>query len=480
MLLLPSMNTIFYPISNYSRRIILLAIVLTSNELAARAQSFAPVVTYSAGNFVAPLDVTLSDVNRDGNADIITANGSANAAGVLLNNGNGAFRSVVQYSTGGSSFPQSVSAGDLNGDGFPDIVTANYIANSVSVLLNSGNGTFQSAVAYPTGSASAPYAVTTGDINADGKLDIVTANYNNNTVGLLQGNGNGTFQPIVTYSAGPATSPQSVAVADVNGDGQPDVVTGNYFGNSAGVLLNDGFGSFQPIVLYTTGSNHTHRAVVFDVNSDNNPDIVVASFNNNSAGILLGNGNGTFQGVVSYPIGPNQYSYGVAVADVNSDAKADLIAINGNSNAAQVLLGNGNGTFQPYRSFSTGAGTAPIAVAVADLNSDGKPDIVSANNSTNAVSVLLNNSGTVSANRSRQALSDVQVYPTRATAHVTVRLSTARKLNAVLLEELGRPVRQYELLQQTNTIATDGLPRGLYLLRLAGQEGARTVRVMLE
>lgn len=90
---------------------------------------------------------------------------------------------------------------------------------------------------------------------------------------MLLGNGNGTFQPIVTFSAGTGTNPQSVAVADVNGDGQSDVITGNYFGNSVGVLLNDGFGSFQPIVLYTTG-NHTHRAIVSDVNADNRPDII--------------------------------------------------------------------------------------------------------------------------------------------------------------------------------------------------------------
>lgn len=469
---------ILYPISSHSWRTILLVSLLMSDKLVTQAQSFAPVTTYSVGTFVVAADVTLVDVNRDGRVDIITANSAASSAGVLLNTGNGTFQPIARYSTGGNTYPQSVATADLNSDGFPDIVTANYPANSVSVLLNSGNGTFPAFTTFTTGSANAPYAVATGDINADGRPDIITANYNTNTVGLLLGNGNGTFQPIVTFSAGTGTNPQSVAVADVNGDGQSDVITGNYFGNSVGVLLNDGFGSFQPIVLYTTG-NHTHRAIVSDVNADNRPDIISANFNNNSVGVHLGNGNGTFQTVSPYPIGPNQYSYGVAAADFNGDTKADLVAVNGSSNAAQVLLGNGNGTFQSLRSFTTGSGTTPNAVAVGDLNGDGKPDIVSANGGNNSVSVLLNTMPL--ATRSNISLPSFRLWPNPVSngqpCYVagTTSVTEARQLRVRAVNAVGASVYQATLPLIIGAVHQPlpefWLPEGMYIFHISLCDG---------
>nr|GFD31474.1 hypothetical protein [Tanacetum cinerariifolium] len=134
-----------------------------------------------------------------------------------------AFTPATSYSTGSSSNPQAVAIADVNADGKPDIITANYISNSVGVLPGNGNGTFQTGVSYSVSITSSPCAVAVADVNADDKLDIITANYNSASAGVLLGNGNGTFQPAVSYLMGTGF-PTGVAVADVSGDGKPDIV----------------------------------------------------------------------------------------------------------------------------------------------------------------------------------------------------------------------------------------------------------------
>jgi hypothetical protein len=452
------------------------ALVLTGSTSAAFGQSFAPFIAYSSGTYVIPLDIVLADVNGDTKPDIIMAGGGSNAAGVLLNTGDGTFQPVVRYSTGDSSYPQRVAVSDLNSDGKPDIITANYLGNSMGVLVGNGNGTFQPVVTYPTGSYSAPSDVAVGDINYDGKPDIITANYNNSTVGLFINNGNGTFQPIVTYPAGANCNPNSLVATDVNGDGKTDIVTGNYFGEAAGVLLNDGYGSFQPIVLYATSTgDHTYNIAVADINSDGKSDIIAANLNNNAVGVMLGNGNGTFQSMATHVIGPNQYGYSVAVADMTGDTKPDLIVVNGSSNAAEVLPGNGNGTFELFRSFYTGSNSAPNVVAVADLNGDNKLDIVTGNNNNNTISVLLN--ATVLAARSSIPQAQLDLWPNPSSVGEAFTLSTpslpaaASRLEAILFNSAGQRVSSITLPVArgiaSGKLATLGLLPGLYMLRLS-------------
>jgi hypothetical protein len=467
---------IYFKQSFYTRWQWLLMLVLAGLASTAAGQSFAPFVAYSSGTYVIPLDVVLADVNGDAKPDILLAGGSSDAAGVLLNTGSGTFQPVVRYPTGGGGYPQGIAASDVNSDGKPDIITANYLGNSVSVLLGNGTGAFQAAVAYATGSYSAPADVAVGDVNSDGKPDIITANYNNATVGIFINNGNGTFQPIITYSAGPNCNPISVVATDVNGDGKADIITGNYFGNAAGVLLNDGYGSFQPIVLYPTSiGDHTHNVAVADLNSDGRPDIITANANNNAAGVMLGNGNGTFQSMVSYVIGPNQYSYNVAVADITGDTKPDLVVVNGSSNAAEVLPGNGNGTFQLSRSFGTGSNSAPNKVAVADLNGDNKLDIVTGNNNNNTVSVLFN--ATVLATQPIAIRVQLDLWPNPSPAGEAFTLSApslpaaASRLEATIFTLAGQRVSSSTLPVAQGSargkLSTAGLPPGLYMLRLS-------------
>jgi hypothetical protein len=316
------------------------------------------------------------------------------------------FLPVVTYDSGGDE-SHSVAVADVNGDGKPDLLVANYCVSSnncaegsVGVLLGRGDGTFQPAVAYSSGgSTTASLAV--ADLNGDGKPDLVVASQSG-SVGVLLGIGDGTFQPVVTYSAGGAVS-VSVAVADVNGDGKPDLLVANQcdtgVGNcknpSVGVLLGTGDGTFQAATTYAALDGLDSLAVA-DVNGDGKPDLLVTSgSNNNNIGVLLGNGNGTFQPVVAYSSG-GEGAMSVAVADANGDGKPDLVV--GNTclinncafGSVGVLLGNGDGTFQPAVAYNSG-GSGAWSVAVADVNGDGIPDLVVVSYFYYTVDVLLGN-----------------------------------------------------------------------------------------
>ena len=278
--------------------------------------------------------------------------------------------------------PAAVAAGDVNGDGKLDLMIANSGSNNVSVLLGNGDGTFQAPANYSAGNT--PVSVALGDFNGDGKLDLVVANSNSGSVSVLLGNGDGTFQTAIAYSTD--VSPNYVAVADLNGDGALDFVVANASGNDVSILLGNGDGTFQTAVNYPVGSTPDFVGLG-DFNGDGIVDLAVTNQGSNNVSVLLGNGDGTFQTAVNYSAGnaPNS----VAVADFNGDGVLDLVTTNNADNTVGVLLGNGNDTFQP--SVNYGVGASPNFVALADIDGDGKLDLVVASSNGNYVSVLLGN-----------------------------------------------------------------------------------------
>ena len=282
--------------------------------------------------------------------------------------------------------PFAVSVADLNGDGKADLVSANTNSNNVGVLLGNGDGSFQSQVAYPTGVQ--PFAVTVNDFNGDGKADLATANYGNNTLSVLLGNGDGTFQSQVAYPGG--NLPGGIASGDLNGDGKIDLAIAVTGSSNIGVRLGNGDGTFQPIVTYPAGPNPRGIAIA-DFNGDGAPDIVTPNSGNGTASVMVGKGDGTFAAPVSYPTGTSPYA--VAVSDLNGDGKLDFVIANTNSSNVSVLLGNGDGTFQPPVAYAT-SGAQPEGVAVGDFNFDGKLDIVTANVSGSVSEFLGNGDGT--------------------------------------------------------------------------------------
>jgi hypothetical protein len=243
---------------------------------------------------VSPFAVVAADLRQNGNVDLITANKSSNDVSVLLGTGHGGFTPDPFSSPGlpaGSfavgSGPFALAVADFNGDGVPDIVTANFTGSNVSVLLGSGNGAFQNQETLHTDIT--PLSVAVADLTGDGKADIVTANYLSNDVSVLLGNGDGTFQPARNFAAGNGT--KGVAIADVNGDGRPDIITVNAKDDNVGVLLANGDGSFSPGGSFPIGSVPKGLAVA-TLTGDGIPDVVTANYQGNDVSVLLGTGNG--------------------------------------------------------------------------------------------------------------------------------------------------------------------------------------------
>jgi archaellum component FlaF (FlaF/FlaG flagellin family) len=272
------------------------------------------------------------------------------------------------------SEPFFAAAGDFNKDGKLDVVLADFANSQVSVLLGKGDGTFQTPVYYSVGFE--PRSVAVADLNNDGNLDLAVSGEigpGNGCIFLLFGNGDGTFEPATNVPLNAYSS--FVAVGDFNGDGIPDLLAADE--PYISVLLGNGDGTFQPPIDNDSFSPIPPSAVgIGDFNGDGKLDVVVggSEFTTSQATVLLGNGDGTFQTGTSFPI-PGGIST-IAVGDFRNIGVLDLAMGSGVGSGVSVFLGNGDGTFQTLRFYGT-AGSVDWA-AVGDFNSDGKLDIATA------------------------------------------------------------------------------------------------------
>jgi hypothetical protein len=383
--------------------ILIMALVSPARaQITSNPPLFQSAVSYGSGGANGG-SIAVGDLNGDGKLDLVVANRCISeddcpndqaddifghrTVGVLLGNGDGTFRPVVTYDSGGYTsifFADSVAVGDLNGDGKLDILVTNPCSvcsgGTLAVLFGNGDGSFGWPMMYNSFGFN-PFSVALKDVNGDGSSDLLVANLcyqtptcselgctcEKGSVGVLLSDGHGGFSSVRTYDSG-APWTRSIAVGDVNGDGKPDLVVAN--DGRLGVLLNIGDGTFQAAVTYLTSGSPARSVALGDVNGDGKPDLAVAS-DSGGVDVLVGNGDGTFRAAATY--GVSGIVPSVALGDVNGDGKPDLVVAASN---VWVLLGNGDGTFQSPVFFSLG-GHWTYSLVMADLNADGKLDLMS-------------------------------------------------------------------------------------------------------
>jgi hypothetical protein len=310
----------------------------------------------------------------------LAAAGLACAQGVAFN--------PATYSVG--PLPTYVLAADVNGDGWPDLVSVeNLSRGTLTVLTNDGTGNFVLSAILNVGTN--PVCVVAVDVNGDGSLDLVCADFGGSSrfaaLTILTNDGTGVFGSNATVSL--PSSPVSLAAADVNGDGSPDLIVANQVANTLTILTNNGSGVFGSNATLVVGSEPS-SVVAADLNQDGKPDLVCANFGANSLSVFTNNGSGTFGSNATLKVGTSPFC--VVAADVNGDGIPDLVSVNYGSNSVTVLQNDGHGGFNSSATYAVGV--QPESVVAADLNGDGRLDLACANyhaGGPGSVTVLTNN-----------------------------------------------------------------------------------------
>ncbi|NDC39574.1 MAG: hypothetical protein EBZ48_16300, partial [Proteobacteria bacterium] len=336
--------------------------------------------------------LALGDVNGDGISDIVTAERSPQnraQASVQIGRGDGTFVRQVTYSMEGGasgSYSQALGLRDLNDDGFLDIVTAGWDGSTgrTTVRLGRGDGSFGTPVSYAT-EGSASTAVTVGDLNGDGILDLVTAGSDpaSGQATVRLGRGDGSFGTAVSYAT-EAFGSSAATLGDLNGDGFLDLVTvGTASDGRSTIRLGRGDGSFGSAVSYSIANSYGSSVVLGDLNSDGLLDLIATGTNDGLGGqvsIRLGQGNGSFGTQVTYAIDGELLNAfrPITIGDLNGDGFLDLVI-----GGVSTRLGTGNGSFGSAVTYSTLDSSAirTLSLAVGDLNGDGVLDIVTGGDS---------------------------------------------------------------------------------------------------
>jgi hypothetical protein len=379
-----------------------------------------------------PQALVAGDFNRDGRTDLAVADYRSHDVAVFLGRSDGTFEAPARFVLGTS--PIALITGDFNGDGVLDLATANLRANDVAILLGRGNGSFQPAARYDAGSN--PLALTAGDFNRNGRVDLAVADSTGNAVALLAGRGDGTFAPPVQrpvpaypralladdfnndgrtdlvlatqFAAdvsvlqglgdGAFVSPETITneirstplVADLNGDGTPDVAVINHGGQ---VLLRygrpDALGSFDPPIVLNPDPRFAVRELAM-VQTERGQQLAALDLRDSALAFYTPQPNGSFSRTAG-PTIPGILPVHLAAGDLNGDALGDLVVAAAGTNQVFVYLQHQGGNFGPTPDYQSGVGTDPSAIRLADVDGDGRLDIVVTNQFSGDVSVLLNN-----------------------------------------------------------------------------------------
>jgi hypothetical protein len=378
--------------------------------------------------------VAIGDFNGDTIPDLAAARFEADVVTIFLGNGNATFGAGTDLVS--ADTPRAIGVGDFDRDGDADLAVVNQDGSNVKIFTGAGNGTFAAGTTYPAGTL--PHSVAVTDFTGDGKLDLAVANSGTDDVSFLAGNGDGTFDAAIQVGAGDGprgvigvvqdsgqlpvlvianelsdnltlragasfcttncgqyaaavseyanASPRQAAVADFNRDGKPDLVVPESGSTTVRFLHGNGNGGFSTGGVM--GATAPESVAVGDFNRDGITDVAVAQ-NHSLLIVRHGAADGTYPGTASPNLG--SASIDIATADFNLDGKLDLAALRASgASAVGTFLGSGTGSFGSVYDVNVTA-TAPKALTIADLNRDGKPDIVTANGGHSSITVALGN-----------------------------------------------------------------------------------------
>ena len=342
-----------------------------------------------------PGNVLIGDMNNDRKLDLIVA--AARSITVLEGKGNGQFGAALS-NTSLAEAPGEVALGDLNGDGKLDVAVSSHDSYGVVLLTGDGKGGLATAPASPImmklGQHPHTHGLAVADINRDNKLDLVTCNNADNDISIAYGDGRGNFtRAPQTFPVGP--SPYPFATGDVNNDGWPDIVaTASATGPSRReqlplsraltLLMSDGKGGLAPRQL-PLRTGEPWFAAIADLNGDGKADILATHHDQSVLTVMIADGRGGFTEANGSPFSFGVSLFNVIVADADRDGRTDVVATTGDS--VRVLLGDGRGAFKQSASIPVGPGAWRMAAA--DLNGDGIVDVVTSNSEADSLSVLL-------------------------------------------------------------------------------------------
>ncbi|MCK6602771.1 MAG: FG-GAP-like repeat-containing protein, partial [Bacteroidetes bacterium] len=339
------------------------------------AETFAaPANKAVSGN---PYFVQVTEMNGDGILDLVTVNWVDETLTVLTGNGDGTFLTGNSYIIGGN--PNVFFTADLDTNGFLDFVSVSNDSLDLSVLLNNGDGTLAEKAEYSIGEGL--WAGTSGDLDGDGDIDLITCNSYVNTLSVLLNNGNGTFAEKVNYSTPDNTS--YAVTADVDKDGDLDVVTVNYWEKNLTVFKNSGTGTLGSGTDFSIGL-YVASLTSGDVDADGDADIITTSYGDSLVSVLKNDGTGAFSAPVNYHTGG---AWGVIASDIDGDGDLDILTRNYDADRFSILKNYGNGTFTQEKTYGTS--NTPAWVHTADLDGDGDLDVIVPNDEYNSVSVFL-------------------------------------------------------------------------------------------
>ncbi len=382
----------------------LVALVIYVNSLAQDKPETRLQFVAAAGSPVAvgpgPAKVVVADMNGDGNPDIVLTCGGTTQGkpdpkkgfvAVLVGDGRGVFKSaqpLIPIGMGGLK----TAVGDLNNDKRPDIVVIAHDSYDVTILLQDNRGQFDAdrKQIVPASQGNHPHThdVAVADVNGDGNLDILTTNAEDGNISVLLGKGTGLVEPAKGSPFAACKHPyEGLSLGDLNGDNKLDVVVPDLLGKAVGVLLGDGAGGFKaapgsPIAVHDRPGN----VAIGDLTGDSKLDVVATHDDDPIVHILRGDGRGGFRPGV--PLTLKENVWGAVIADMNADGNNDVV-FGARKGHVLILLGDGAGGFDTNPVLVPVGGKGPYNIAVADVNRDGKPDFVSSNGESGDVSVML-------------------------------------------------------------------------------------------